>query len=144
MKTRSARESTNVRKVELSGQANGFYTSRDGPPGTGTRFQVNASGTIAPFGVAFVTGSFHTLGSTNGGVATGTLTIAGKQGKVHLELTELGPASGGRSTEPADAVNPRGLLTTGIDGDERGDQRTRHPGEYVSIRDQERHGSVCA
>jgi hypothetical protein len=110
------RASTNVRKVDLIGQANGFFTSRDGPPDTGTRFRLNANGTIAPIGAAFVTGSFHTLGFTNGGVATGTLTIAGKEGKFHLELREKSPASGVRSPERADATNPRGSTTTGTTG----------------------------
>ena len=31
-------------KVELDGQAKGFYTSRQDPPDTGTRFRVNAIG----------------------------------------------------------------------------------------------------
>jgi hypothetical protein len=100
-------------KVELSGQALGFYTSREGPPDIGTRFQVNANGTISPFGLAFVTGSFHTFGSARGIVATGTLTIAGRQGKRHLALTYLSPAAVGKSTDTADAANPREMMTTG-------------------------------
>jgi hypothetical protein len=90
-------------------------TSREGPPDTGTRFQVNANGTIVPFGAAFVTGSFHTLGSMIDGVATGTLTIAGKQGKLHLKLTGTSPALAGRSGDQADADHG-GPMTTGSKG----------------------------
>ena len=90
---------TQTRKVEISGQAKGFFTSREGPPGAVTRFQVNANGTISPFGAAYVTGSLHTLGSRNGGVATGTLTITGKQGKLNLVLTGPGQAFDGTSSQ---------------------------------------------
>ncbi len=108
--------STKARKVELSGQANGFYTSRERLPDAGTRFQVNANGTIAPFGAAFVTGSFHTLGSTDGGVATGSLTIEGKQGKLHLSLTESSLAADATSTGQAAPNYPGGPMITGSTG----------------------------
>ena len=108
--------STKIQKVEIDGQAKGFFTSREGPPGTGTRFQVNANGTISPFGAAYVTGSFHTLESSNGGVATGTLTITGKQGKLHLVLTGLDPALDGRSTERADDINRGEVMVAGSKG----------------------------
>ena len=66
--------STKAQKIDLDGQANGFYTSRGGPPDTGTRFQVNVSGTIAPVGAAYVSGSYHNLEATNGAMAPATLT----------------------------------------------------------------------
>jgi hypothetical protein len=108
--------STKAQKVALQGLVNGFYTSREGPADIGTRFQVSANGTIAPFGAVYVTGSFHIPGSKNGGVATGMLTIVGNQGKLHLELTEPGAASGARSAGLSNAVNPGGPMITGSKG----------------------------
>jgi hypothetical protein len=108
--------STTAQRIALDGQANGFYTSRDSPQYTGTRFHVNASGTIAPVGAAYVSGSYHKLESTNGGTAPATLTITGQRGKLHLRLTELGSASAARSIDQADAVNPGGPMFTRTKG----------------------------
>jgi hypothetical protein len=97
-------------KVELNGQAKGFYTSRFGPPDTGTQFRVNAIGLLTPIGSAVITGSFRTVGSIDGDVATCTLTIAGPDGKLHLILTEAGAVSEGISTGTSDPINPGGPM----------------------------------
>jgi hypothetical protein len=121
---------TKAQKIALDGQANGFYTSRDSPLYTGTRFHVNASGTIAPVGAAYVSGSYHKLESTNGGMAPVTLTITAKRGKLHLRLTELGSASAARSTDQGDAVNPGGPMITRTKGTS---QVTAAPAILVNI-----------
>jgi hypothetical protein len=122
--------STTPQRIALEGQANGFYTSRDSPLYTGTRFHVNASGTIAPIGAAYVSGSYHMLESTNGGTAPATLTITGQRGKLHLRLTELGSASAARSIDQADAVNPGGPMFTRTKGTS---QATAEPAILVNI-----------
>jgi hypothetical protein len=107
---------TKAQRIALDGQANGFYTSRDSPQFTGTRFHVNASGTIAPVGAAYVSGSYHKLESTNGGTAPVSLTITAMRGKLHLKLTELRSDFGSRSAGQADAVDPGGSMFTGSKG----------------------------
>jgi hypothetical protein len=97
-------------KVELSGHAKGFYTSRLGPPDTGTQFRVNAIGLLTPIGSAVIAGSFHTVGFIDGGVATGTLTVTGPKGKLHLILTEAGAVGEGISTDTSDPINPGGPM----------------------------------
>ena len=121
---------TKAQRIALDGQANGFYTSRDSPQYTGTRFHVNASGTIAPVGAAYVSGSYHKLESTSGGMAPATLTITGQRGKLHLRLTELGSASAARSIDQADAVNPGGPMFTRTKGTS---QATAEPVILVNI-----------
>ena len=108
--------STKAQRIELNGQANGFYTSRDSPQYTGTRFHVNASGMIAPVGPALVIGSYFSFETTIGRMATAALTITGQRGKLHLRLTELGSASAARSIDQADAVNPGGPMFTRTKG----------------------------
>jgi hypothetical protein len=119
-----------AQRITLDGQANGFYTSRDSPLYTGTRFHVNASGTIAPVGAAYVSGSYHKLESTSGGMAPATLTITGQRGKLHLRLTALGSASAARSIDQADAVNPGGPMFTRTKGTS---QATAEPAILVNI-----------
>ena len=105
--------SIEIQTVELNGQAEGSYTSRQGQPDSGTRYHVNASGTITPIGLAVVTGSFSTPGVVDGRVATASLTIMGPKGKLHLKLTESGPVPAVRTTDQADAINPGGPMITG-------------------------------
>jgi hypothetical protein len=119
-----------AQRIALDGQANGFYTSRDSPLYTGTRFHVNASGTIAPIGAALVVGSYFTFETTIGRMATATLTITGQRGKLHLRLTELGSPSAARSIDQADAVSPGGPMFTRKKGTS---QATAEPAIMVNI-----------
>jgi hypothetical protein len=60
--------------------------------------------------LAVVTGSFHTPGFIAGQVATGTLTIVGPKGKLHLELTKSDPVPLEVSTDQAHPINPGGPM----------------------------------
>jgi hypothetical protein len=95
--------------ISLTGQADGTYTSTQGPPDTGTRYKLKVSGTITPIGSAVVNGSFHTPGFIRGGKVTGRLKIVGSRGKVILQLTEPGPIIAGAFDLP-NGVNPGGPI----------------------------------
>ncbi len=81
--------------IALTRKADGTYTSTQGPPDTGTRYKLNAAGTITPIGSAVVTGSFHTPGFIQTGEATGKLKIVGSHGTLTLKLREPGPITAG-------------------------------------------------
>jgi hypothetical protein len=108
--TATAPSSTQIQKVELSGQATGTYTSRQGTRDTGSLFHVRASGAITPIGSAVVTGSFRTRGLESGGVSRGTLTISGPSGTLHLDLTDAGAEPTGISISQIDRINPGGPM----------------------------------
>jgi hypothetical protein len=112
----TALTSTQIQTVELIGHANGTYTSRQANPDTGTQFSLHATGALTPIGSAVVTGSFHTPGFISGGVATGTLTIVGPKGTLHLDLTDSGLSAAGISADQADPVNPGGPMIRGSNG----------------------------
>jgi hypothetical protein len=94
----------------LTGQATGSYVSRQGPPDTGTRFHIQASGTITPVGSAVVTGWFSALGPINNSVGTGHMTIVGPHGKLRLKLTEPGVVTVGVQADDPRVVDPSGRL----------------------------------
>jgi hypothetical protein len=96
--------------IDLAGKAKGLYTSTQGVPDTGTHYQLTASGTITPIGSAVVSGSFQTPGFIRGGVATGTLTLAGKRGTLTLKLTEAGPIPSGNAATATPSNGPIILL----------------------------------
>jgi hypothetical protein len=95
--------------VALTGQADGTYTSTLGPPDTGVRYKLKASGTITPIGSAVVSASFHTPGFIRGGKVTGRLKIVGSHGKLILKLTEPGPIVADASNLPT-GFNPGGPI----------------------------------
>jgi hypothetical protein len=102
--------SARAQKLELSGQTQGFYTSRFGPPDKADRFHLNSSGAITPIGAAVVTGTFETFRQSQGGGAAGTLTIVGPKGKLYLNLTESSAATETLSTDQSNAINPGGPM----------------------------------
>jgi hypothetical protein len=102
--------SAKIQTVDLKGQATGGYTARQENPDTGALFRLNARGAISPIGSAFATGSFHSLGFISDRVATGTLTITGPNGTLHLDLTAVESSSAVVSTDQAAAVNPGGPM----------------------------------
>jgi hypothetical protein len=93
--------SSHINTVNLAGQAAGHYNSTQNPPDTGTKYKLNAIGTITPIGEAVVTGSFQTPGFIKGGQAKGTLTVVGTQGTLTLKLTAAGPIPPGSASAPA-------------------------------------------
>ena len=78
------------RTVVLTGMADGFYTSSQTIPDTGTDYQLTATGTLPAFGEAAVTGSFQTPGFIRNGQTTGTLKVAVPSGTLTLRLTATG------------------------------------------------------
>ncbi len=98
----ASQASTRVRKVELIGQATGFYTSTPGASNTGTAFHVNASGPITPIGPEVVIGSFDT--------AKCALTITGPAGELRLVLKETSPFRANTPTGQTGTVNPGGPM----------------------------------
>jgi hypothetical protein len=89
----------------LSGEADGSGTFAQGPPDSGTQYDISASGTITPIGAATVSGSFGTPGFIAGVGASGTLTIVGSQGTLTLALIS--------STWPADGLDFTYTITGG-------------------------------
>ena len=119
----------------MLGQVTGFYTfdtghsrHRNAVPGERKRY-------ITPIGQAVVTGLFD--------AATGTLKIAGPEGKLFLVLTASPPVSDGLPTGQAGSINPGGPMIPASTGTSRVDhRRAHHPDQFFPIRDQERHGSI--
>jgi hypothetical protein len=98
-----------VGSITLTGKAHGHYTSTQGPPDTGTQYDLKATGKLTHIGRAIVTGSFQTPGFVLNGRASGTLTIAGSKGTLTLQLTAPGPimansTSGGTTTTSAGPI----------------------------------------
>jgi hypothetical protein len=95
--------------ITLTGKAHGHYTSTQGPPDTGTHYDLRATGKLAHIGRAVVTGSFQTPGFILNGHASGTLKIAGPKGTLTLQLTTPGPIAanstkGGTTTTSAGPI----------------------------------------
>jgi hypothetical protein len=112
----TALTSAQTRMVELSGQASGTYTSRQGTSDTWSLFHVHASGAISPIGSAEVTGSFRTLGREDGSVPKGTLTILVPNGSLHLDLTDTGAEPSGITIDQIDSINPGGPMIPASNG----------------------------
>ena len=92
-------------RVELTGPANGYYTSTQKSNGTETEYDLTAAGTISPVVSAVITGSFQTVQSK----ASGSLTIAASQGTLTLKLREGGPTSA-VSNGADGSINPGGPI----------------------------------
>ena len=92
-------------RVELTGPANGYYTSTQKSNGTETEYDLTAAGTISPVGSAVITGSFQTVQSK----ASGILTIAGSPGTLTLKLRERGPTTA-VSNGADGSINPGGPI----------------------------------
>ena len=93
--------------IALSGSADGFYTSNQRLPDTGTKYHLTTAGKVTPVGEAIVKGSFQTPGFILGGLASGTLRIVGSHGTLKLSLRSPGPIrpSASVSGGPVSLVN---------------------------------------
>jgi hypothetical protein len=107
----AARIMAQKKKLALSGDVTGTYTSKEANPDTGTEYKITAHGVVTPVGAAVVTGSFHTLGFILNGIETGKLTLKGSKGKVYLQLTESIVPIAAKSSDPLPGgVNPGGPM----------------------------------